>query len=247
MRTHGIMRPLPMAIAGTGFSLPQRVASEEPKEVAVALGGAASITLDLLGVTNIDTIFVGFTNDAGAGQLRWSYGVAGPTETIVENLAPAPTKQIAARRHFFRTLEAPIAARYVQIYSPNLTAGYEIGVIAIGKAFKPALGPEIGQGRGVIDTGSATRRLDGGFGIVRGARAGTWQWTLGDLTDDERDELYGLILDRGETASVLVFEDLEIGGALGDKLHWSLLQRNEAYERRDPNLNRWALKLQDWA
>lgn len=248
MSTHGIVCPLAATIAGDGMSALNRALTVEPKEVAVsAAGGAIQVTLDLGAATQIDTVYIGFTNAGDATALQLSHGLANGFQTNIDApIAPAATKRLDPVRHYFKWLPVPVNARYIGI-AGNVPAGFEIGVIAVGKAWSPAYGQEMGSGRGIIDTGSATRRLDGGFGIVRGARAGTWQWTLGDLSDEERDELYALLFAIGETGTALVIEDTELGGVQADKLHWSLFRRIEAYERRDVGLTRWGLKLEDWA
>ena len=247
MSNHLIIRPLPFAVAATGLASASQLLSPEPKQVAVAIGGAATIALDLGAATAIDTVFIGYTNDSGAGSFAMSYGPATGFENAVAGATTAlPTKLIGGRPHFLKVLAAPVTARFIGL-TANLAAGFEIGVVALGKALRPALGPEFGHGKGVIDTGTATRRRDGGFAIDPGTRATSFQWTLGDLTDDVRDQLYAILQDRGETRSVLIVEGTEPSPALSERLHWSLMTRIEAYERRDPELTRWSLKTQDWA
>lgn len=248
MSYHALVRPLSATIAATGIAPAWRAMTPEPKEVAVAgSAGAIAITIDFGSVVQLDNVFIGFTNADAATPLQLSYGVAGPWATAVGGARAAlPTRLRAPRRHYLWQLEAPVAARYIGI-AGNVPAGFQIGVIAAGEAFRPEWGPELGHGRGVIETGSATRRPDGGFGIVKGVRAPTWQWTLGDLSDDERDELYALIVSQGETETLLVIEGGDSEPPLAESVHWSLLTRVEPYERNDPGMTRWALRLQDWA
>ncbi|UIJ46892.1 hypothetical protein LZK98_08110 [Sphingomonas cannabina] len=240
-----IVRPLPFTVTASGISGAARIGTAEPKEVAVALGGAATITLDLGGVTPVDTIFLGYTNDGGATPLALSCGTANPNTTV---LAPAltslSTKIPGERRHYAFAAAAPVNARYIGI-SGNLPAGFQIGVAAVGKRFWPMYGHDLGSGRPVIDTGTASRRVDGGFGIEDGAGAGGWQWTFGDLSDAERDELYGIARDRRMSRSILVAED--VNATLSEAWHWSLLQRIEPYERFDVGATKWALRIEDWA
>lgn len=248
MSYHALARPSQATIAATGIAPAWRMMTPEPKEVAVSVaGGAIAITIDLGAVVQFDTAFVGFTNANPATPLQLSFGIAGAWE-VAEGAGKMalPTRTKAPRRHYLWQLGEPVLARYVGI-AGNVPAGFQIGVVAAAQSFRPKWGPEFGHGRGIIDTGSATRRPDGGFGIVKGVRAATWQWTLGDLSDEEREELFALVFDRGETETLLAIEGGAIDPPYGESVHWSLLTRVEPYERNDPGMTRWALRIQDWA
>lgn len=94
----------------------------------------------------------------------------------------------------------PVNARYLH-FDVTQPTGQPIsaGIVMVGKAFRPALGQEWGAGRRPIDTGSVTPLLSGGFSIVEGARKRHLNFTLGDLSEAEADQLEDLALDRGDS------------------------------------------------
>lgn len=244
-----IVRPLLFSITSTGFAGAARLTTPEPKEVAVANGGAGTLTIDLGTAQLIDTIFVGFTNGAAGGTIQLSYGVASIDTAIGGPIAPLPTRLIKPRRHFLTQLGAPVTARYIGV-AGNFAAGFEVGIAAVGKAFTTTLGHEQGAGRPIVDTGSAARRPDGGFGIDRGVRAGGFAWTYGDLSDDERDDLYALLLEIGTSGGpVLVIEETgSVPAGAAERVHWGPFTRIEQYERKAPEAKTvWSLRMEDWA
>lgn len=249
MTAHAIVRPLPPAvITPTGFAAgaAAALASNEPKQVAVANGGAASIKLDLGAAVTFDTLFIGFTTDAGAGSFSCTCGNATGAETALGVTNVLPTKLIGARRHFLLRLGAPVTARYVIMSNANLAAGYQIGKFAVGLAFSPTYGPEFDHGAGIEDTAIVTNRKDGGLGMDPGVTVGTWNWQLGDLTDDERDTLYGILRYLGLSKPAIVIEGLGLATTLHESVHWCTFTRIEKYERYDAGLTRWAFTIRDW-
>ena len=142
----------------------------------------------------------------------------------------------------------PVALRYRRIAPTTaFPPGYFMGVFAAGKAFRPELPEEYGGGRPIIDTGTATRVFGGGFAIDEAARAGGWQWTLSELSDAERSRLYAIVWRMGQTRTLLVVEDPDQTDGLNERIHWSLVGKIDPYERRDANLNRYAMSVLDWA
>ena len=99
--------------------------------------------------------------------------------------------------------------RYIRISvtQPAGNAVLSAGVVMVGAAWRPTFNMELGHGRRVIDTGSATSLADGGFATVDGARKRQFNWTLGDLSIAETDALEELALKHGQTLPLLVVED----------------------------------------
>lgn len=248
MRGAAIVRPTPATISGAGFTGLARLATAEPKEVAVAVGGAATIILDLGSVRAVDTIFVGFTSDRPDVALQVSYGAQDAFATAAgAPVPPLTTKLFDPRRHYAVELPTPVAARFVGI-AGTLPAGFEIGVVAVGAAFAPQLGHEMGAGRPITSTGATVRRPDGGIASEGGVTLGGFAWTYGDLSDGERDDLYAIVRDRGFDLPVLVIEESGLASAaMAERFHWSTFGRIDTYERRVPDQKTiWSLRVDDW-
>lgn len=243
-----LLRPLPVASAtGSGITGASRALTPDPKEAAFWTGGAGSITLDLGVSRSIDSVFTGYTGPANMTVETSADGsgfTALPGATLrSDDVAPDLFTPIY---HAFAIASAPVSARYVRI-SGNFTANTPLGVVAIGKAFVPTYGHEWGAGRPIEDTGTAERLIGGGFGIEEGVRAGGYQWTFGDLSDDETRALYAFFRDRGATRSFLCVEDPERTAGIHERIHWGILSRLDAYEREARNLNRYSFSIRDWA
>jgi len=246
MSVLAIVRPYSIvATSGTLTGAPL-LATPDPKEAAVATGGGGTIDIDLGAVQLIDTLFLGYTNAAAGSTATVRYGTGGPSEQDGGTIAAAESDAIEPRRHFLRMFDTPFSARFLRI-SGNFAVGTVVGTVAAGRAFRPTYGQEYGGGRAVTDTGTVSRLFGGGFSIDEGARAGSWAWTLGDLTGDEVRALYALQLDRGSSRSVLVIEDPDAGPGLNERIHWSLFSRLDRYERLDPLNTKWGFQVDDWA
>lgn len=254
MTVRSIMRPEPL-VPYSSFALvgAANVLTAEPKEVAVTSGGFPSFYADAGAPIAVDTFVLGYVAKAGADLSGFTVnffagGLGGAPQ--VGQAALLPTALRAGRRHCVLQLGAPVAERIVGFYigGPGAdAAGLQIGLFAVGRSFRPAWGSEYGSGAGVIDTGSVTRRRDGGFGIDPGARAATLQWTFGDLSDAETDALFALLMDRGETASIVAIEGADTGPTTSEQVHWGRFTRIETYERLDAGITRWSLRMEDWA
>ena len=255
MTVRSIIRPEPL-VPYASFALVEatNVLTAEPKQVAVTSGGFPSCYADAGAPIAVDTFVLGYVAKPGADLSAFTVhffadaGAVGASE--VGQAALLPTALRAGRRHCVLQLGAPVAERIVGFYigGPGAdAAGLEIGLFAVGRSFRPAWGSEYGSGAGVIDTGSVTRRRDGGFGIDPGARAATLQWTFGDLSDAETDALFALLMDRGETASIVAIEGADTGPITSEQVHWGRFTRIETYERLDAGITRWSLRMEDWA
>jgi hypothetical protein len=241
-----IANPLPIVALGGTLEQVARLASPAPKEAASTAGGNRTIDIDLGAVAAIDTVFLGYVEGGAGASFAITGGAADYTTTAIGTLQPAPSRLAQPRQHFLLVLDEPVEVRFIRIAGLALPA-MNIGVLAVGRAIRPKWGHEYGGGRFVVDSGVVTRLSGGGFGTSRAARAGGWQWTLGDLDDAETDALYGLQLDAGETATVLVVEDPDPTAGLNERIHWGLLSRLEPYERQDTTKTKWALRIEDWS
>jgi len=248
VRGASITRPLALTISGTGMTGLQRLLTPEPKEVAVAAGGAVALTIDLGAVQLVDTVFIGFTSAPPTITLQLSYGVAGGfTSAFEPATAPLDTRLFTPRRHFAVDLAASVSARYIGV-AGTLPAGTEIGVVAVGRRFCPAFGHEAGAGRPLSSTATTARRPDGGIGSDGGVTYGGFAWTYGDLTDSERDDLWAIVRDRGFDLPVLVVEEAGTPfSAQAERYHWGTFTRIDTYERKVPDTKTvWSLRVDDW-
>lgn len=247
MSVLALVQPLAVtAIAGT-LEGAARLASPSPREAAVSgVAGARTIDVDLGAVVTIDALFLGYTSLGDGASFTVTGGAAGYAEQQLPPLAVATSRLANRQRHCALVLAQPVAVRYLRL-AANLPAGSAIGVFAAGLAIRPASGHELGGGRFVTDTGVATRTFGGGFGFSPGARAGGWSWTLPDLSDAEVDAIYGLQLDAGGAATVLVVEDPDLALGLNERIHWGRLTQLQPYERQAPGMTKWEMRIEDWA
>lgn len=240
-----LARRWPIAAVTGDFSADAaRMATQSPKEVAVTTGGNRFILLDLGQVRSVDTIVIGYSNAQDGDAIDIGYSTGGAT-TALGTIAIAHSRVSSAHRHFAKCYDAPFNARYIRL-SANWRVGMSIGVLAAGKAIRPSLGHELGGGRFVIDTGSLTRLFGGGFGFNPGARAGGWQFTMGDLTETETDAVYDLQRLVGTTESIVAIEDPDPRDGLNERIHWGPLTKLEPYGRREIDVTRWSLRIEDW-
>ncbi len=246
------------SIAATGVSVSigsggVNLLTDDPKEAWIAgTSGPVSAVLDLGSVKSIDFVYLGSFN--GAAGATWSVTYSASASTGLGNTllpataAPVPRSK-AGLMHLFVRASAAVSARYIRVAlnqaggGPNVTAG----ILRAGTCFRPAWGQEWGGGRAPIDTGIKERLPSGGFGIDPGVRKSAFQWTFGDLTDEEREELYAFCLEVGETAPFVLVEDIGSGTpATAESVHWCTFDRLDYYERRDPRSSRWAFRVEEW-
>lgn len=237
-----IIRPLAATIAGS-MTNAARMATPDPKEVAYSNGAAArTIDLDLGSVQTVGAVYLGGVS--GTTSFTVTGGTAGYATTAFGNIDVAPKRTAIAPRQYLLQLE-PTALRYIRL-SAALADGFEVGLAIAGERFTPTWGHEWGAGRGLVDTGTASRNRAGGFGVNPGAIATSYDWTLGDLTDEEREALFDMLRKVGETNPMIVCEDPAQTADLDARLHYGLFQRLEKYERRSVGITRWSLRLEDW-
>lgn len=228
--------------------------TSDPKEVwaDAAAGSAATIDIDLGAVRAIDTVALAAVYGAAAGA-SWTItgGVAAHDELTVK--AAGALRAIDAAGAFpavSHALWTGAAAnlRYLRISltQPGGNPALKVGRLIAGRAFRPTWNKEWGAGRGVVDTGTATRLPSGGLAMVEGARFGTYAWTLGDLTDAEVEELYALQLAVGETGPLLVVEDPDATAGQRNRIHYGRLAGLRRFDRRSANRTRWEFTVEDW-
>lgn len=236
-----IIRPIAATVAGT-FTNPERMASPDPKEVAYTVGaGAKTIDLDLGSVQDVGAIYLGGVS--GTTSFAVTGGAASYTTTNFGNIVVAPSRSGTAPRQYLLTLDASL--RYIRL-SANLADGFEVGIAFAGERFTPEWNQEYGAGRYLIDTSAVARNRAGGFGIDEGAIIPGYEFTLGDLSDEEAEALFELLRKVGESRPMLVCEDATVSSDLDARTHYGLFQRIEKYERRSINVTRWSLKLERW-
>lgn len=242
------------ALAASRGSSAANLLTDDPKEVwsDSAVGSAVSIDIDLGAEVAIDTICLAAVYGAAAGA-TWSIaaGDLGYTEITlkpsgalraVDAAGQAPTVS-----HAFWT-GASVNVRYVRItlFQPAGSLPLKVGRALVGKAFIPQFNKEWGAGRGVIDTGTATRLPSGGFAIAQGAKLGTYRWTFGDLSESETEQLYALQIETGQTGPLLVVEDPAATAGQRNRIHYGLLTSLRPFERRNPRQTRWELSIEEW-
>lgn len=242
MNNGTIMRPLPAVIGGS-LADPARMASPDPKEVAYAVAaGPHTIDIDLGAPTLVGAVYLGGVS--GDVVFSLTGGTASYAEAPIGNLFAAQKRTpVGARKYLGIIVPRPL--RYLRL-SADLPAGFEVGVAAICERFSPKWGHEWGSGRSIIDTGTANRNRAGGFGVELGAVVTGWDFTLGDITDGEREELFDMLKKIGETRPVIVAENTDATADLDARVHYGLLRRVDKYERIQLGVTKWTLKVEDW-
>lgn len=251
-----MMRPIDFSAiaASSGGATVTNLLTPDPKEAWTTPNTATPhVEGQFATARTIDTIHLGFTDLPHGTTINfYTYSAVGPLagSTLVGGFTVDNPTGDTRPRHAFAQAAAPIAnvlAAGATITQPGARVA-TIGVLSAGLALQPYWGHEYGAGRFVVDTGNKERLFGGGFGISRGARAGGYSWTFGELSDAEVEALYSLALDAGETGSVLVIENPDTAEAgLNERIHWSMISRIESYERFAPGATRWAFRVEDWA
>lgn len=243
------IRPAVLA-SSAGEASAQNMLTNDPKEVFVASANAArNITFDFGAPVAIDSFYVGYTNATDASMTPYTCtaidGSGAVQQALAETIRAADCKTVRSG-HLMR-LAAPVVSRFFMIsLSANAGAALQVGIIRLGYSFVAEWDREWGSGRRPIDTGRSTALLSGGFGVQDGARKGAYQWTFGDLTEAELEQLWGVFVRNGTTSPVIVNE--WDGSAVGanEKLHYGLFQRLDPWERREPNATKWAMEVEEW-
>lgn len=252
-----ILAPAPVAAVTTSRGEDAlNLLSDDPREVWAdsADGSPVTIDVDLGAARAIDTVFLGHLL-APLSTAAWSIsgGVAGHAEfTIMASSAlrvPDVGGMVGAPRLSHALWHgAPVTARYLRLSVTQPAEGEPLtaGVLLVGRAFVPVFNHEWGGGRRPIDTGSVTALSDGGFSVVEGVRKSSWFWTLGDLSDSEKEALFEITIYRGEGKPVLVVEDPAHTAGLRRRIHYGLFRQLKPFERTGVGRTRWELSVEDW-
>jgi hypothetical protein len=242
-----IVEPMAIVSAIGPGTVPGNLLTPNPREVwqSPAATGLYYVEFDMGQEVTVDSVFAGNVSpQITFAALYTQTGPGGLGRVRVGDLTLGDAS--APVRHGFTVPDSPLTSRYFSIRFSTTGGAGTAGVVAFGKAFTPFWGHEWGAGRSVEDTSVVERLKGGGFGIDEGTIAGGYSWTLGDLSDEELQQLYGIVRRLGIARSVLVVEDVEQTIGLNERLHWGLFNRLETYERLSPGLSRWAFKIWDW-
>ena len=244
MSNLAIIRPIPGVSTGALVN-PERTGTPDPKEVSYSVGaGIRDMDIDLGAAHLIGGFYVGAVSHEV--QITVATGVAAHGEIHHDGLLDIAPKRTAGAPRQYLKLIAPIPVRFINMRIQNAPDGLEVGLALVGEVFRPTYGHEWGAGRYLVDTGTATRNRAGGFGIERGAIVPGWEFTLGDLTDEEREQLFDMVRKMGETSPVVVVEDPDNTADLDARIHYGLFQRLEKYERQSVGVTRWSFKVEEW-
>lgn len=242
MSNLSVNRPLAATIAGN-MTNPTRMSSPDPKEVAFSNGALArTIDIDLGAAQMVGSIYLGGVS--GSTTFAVTGGTAAYTTTALGDILVAPKRTAIAPRQYLLQFD-PISLRYIRL-SATLADGFQVGIAAACERFTATYGHEWGAGRYLEDTSNVARNRAGGFGIDKGAIVPGYDFTLGDLTDEERESLFDMLRKVGESSPVIVAEEPDVTNDLDARLHYGLFQRLEKYERRSVGITRWSLKVSDW-
>ncbi len=235
-------------ITAAGVADLPMVLTPDPKEVCQASAiGTATINVDLGAVTEIDTVFAGFSN-AAAGA-TWAIdrttSMAGANPVAIHEEGSFRTPGRSSSRHHAVALFNPVATRFLRlrITQPAGADPLQLGVLMIGARFEHAY--EFKAGRRPIDLSERADLASGGFGFGRGAIKSSFRFTFADLDDAELDELWHVIAEVGNQHPVMLIEG-GAGDIVFDQVHYGVFERFEPYEREDPADTRWALSMVDW-
>jgi hypothetical protein len=202
----------------------------------------------------IRSVFFGHITGLPADAVAFihAYPEGGPHNIELLPLLPLAFARRGGMAHCFAEFE-PFTTRdvYLRIYrsggGPLPAAGIMMGSAHVfSETFRAQWGHEYGAGRPLDDTSNVERLPSGSFAIDRGVVTGGYQWTFGDLTNEEREQLYAIHRSVGKSRSVLVIEDAERTTGLFERMHWGLLPSLETYARIDPTATTWGMRVADW-
>jgi hypothetical protein len=244
-----IVRPYPNNIVtpnlGTGGP---NLLTPDPKEVWVGSsgGGTYFFDIDLGSPQTADFIFAGFSSFPvfHVTSLWTATGMNTGLSAVNFTASGQLTSPRGPRNHNFASF-APLTSRYWRV-GVNCATSFSLGILALGRAVQPTWGREWGSGRQVTDMSAVQPLRGGGYGIERGARKPGFQFTCGDLTDAEVEDLWQMALEIGESAPVIVVEDPDRTAGLNERIHYGLFDRPEEYQRLLPGATRWGFRLKGW-
>ncbi|QPL39395.1 hypothetical protein IT881_15250 [Erythrobacter sp. A30-3] len=240
--------------ASRGAATVSNLLKADPREVwrDTQAGSVVTLSIDLGTVQAINTVFLGHAAPLPDNTL-WTItgGATGYTQTTLLAQRPMrvadPSSSRPDRSHglWYGTAKQVRYLR-IEILQPAGQSPIAVGSFLAGKAFQAQFNNEWGAGRGVIDTGRATRLQSGGFATIEGVRLGSYSWSFGDLDSEEVDELYDIQLQCGTTKPVLVVEDPTQSTGQFHRIHYSKFVSLKPYKRRSPAQTRWEMEVEQW-
>jgi hypothetical protein len=239
----GLLNPLPLTeaqLSTVGLIGAGNLLDPDMQVAATTTALSASVLIDLGTDVPIDTLALPLTTASAQTQITLRAGTSAQGSSCPQTLrARAPLSlegDPGPRRTFFWHSPAPLSVRYVLILIEHSAPGLALPALVLGKAFKPVVPQNWGDGVGVGDSGLREQLPLGGVLRRTGQRIRAYSWAWSRLTDAETAELGALLMDRGETAPVLVFSrpDEPIGlwmrviwGDFVDLRTWSRTMANE--------------------
>lgn len=253
----GVAAPVVAVSRGAGGANLVKMSPRSVWQDSLNDGSPATLDIDFGGNRMIDTVALIGTNAAAAATWGISSGVSGggygdtarlaggtalraPTDVADPDLQPVTWPAL------FKAA-SPFSCRYLRISltQPAGAGALQVGCLATGLAFTPGWNFEDEAEGGFIDTGTRTRMPDGGIATVDGVAVPTWDFTFGDLTDEELAALKALVRNRRTTRPVLVVEDPAATAGLAERIRWCLFTQLQKYGRRAASRNRWSLAVEE--
>lgn len=248
---HEPARPIPSDLTS------QRLLSEDPREGVFGFQDGpsqAGINLNFAEPVTISAAYFGYIDNVPDDCEFFIHAApAVGSETIaLVNLTPIAKARRGGGCHIFATFP-PVSVRAVyprlrRLYAAPFDATgivYGTGQV-FNNEFRAEWGHEWGAGRPLDDTSAVERLPSGSFAIDQGVVTSGYQWTFGDLSDDERERLYDIHKAVGRHRSVLVIEDDDRTPGLYERMHWGLLAKLDTYARVDPTATTWNMQVADW-
>jgi hypothetical protein len=208
----GLLNPLPLTeaqITGSNIAPIRNLLDPDVQVVATTLALQASLLIDLGADTLIDTLALPLTTASAQTQITLRAGTSAQGASCPQTLRARGALSLEGdpgpRRTFFWHAPTPVLVRYLTLVLEHTSAGLAIPALVLGKAFKPAVPQNWGDGVGVGDSGLREQLPLGGVLRRTGQRIRAYSWAWSRLSDMETAELGALLMDRGESAPVLVF------------------------------------------
>lgn len=214
--------------------------------------GSFTLTIDLQADTELDTVYLGYTN----ASVSATWAIAGATAAqgpsyigdpgaVIQGATPIRAAEAFAPYHAFWT-GAPRTVRHLRLSVTQSGGAFAAGNLLIGKAWRPSWNYEWEAGRAVADASLKERLPDGSLVIEPRGISGAWTWTFGDLTDAETRQLWRIARTYGLSRPLLVVEDPDASAGLNERLHYGVFSEIQRYNREAPDKTRWEFTFEDW-